>query len=673
MLLLAFSAGARTQREIFSKAFNVINDPSAIFKPGGDWFPYPAYSDRAAWDSLTGRYKAQLIENGEKWLDFQWIVLPASAYLEYESTKSRTMMNKFEMPNRQALAELTLAELAEGKGRFILQIINGVFYASERTSWNYAQHTSHQKSQRTLPVKDEPVITLLGASYAMNVAIAWHFFHEEWDKYDPSISKTVLAALEHNTFKPYMEHDWWWMGFSDEEGGYVNNWNCHCNFFVTLAFLLADQNPERLVKAVERSLRSFDKYMDYAKLDGACEEGPSYWTMAGGKVYDYARMMCDASNGRINVLNDSQVRKMGEFMVSSFIGDGWQLVFGDGPSRVGNAALNRDLFLRFGHDTGSAEFENLGLSLLADPVSKTWLDCDVCTYAEGKEQMRALEVLRADKWLAEDKANALKNAGGDWNKMVSGIQNGFSSIWYGSTEVAILRNPTGWYVGAKGGNNGESHGHHDLGSALVFVDQIPVFIDPGVAQYVKETFGPLRYTLWYMQTEWHNTAMPNGFKQGEGPEYHTASVSCDPGKGVFRCDFAPAYPAEAGVRKWERTYSLGKDALKISDSFNLSERKASDDVHFITPGDVFLPGESVDGYKVNAGEIIIRTFSFDGNRSIKMRFNFPKTLTPTVEDRKVTDKKLDAAWTRGLRKITFLSSPRSSVSGTYTFSLSRFN
>ena len=36
------------------------------------WVPYPAYTDRAAWDSLMGPNKQRLIAAGEKLLDYKW-------------------------------------------------------------------------------------------------------------------------------------------------------------------------------------------------------------------------------------------------------------------------------------------------------------------------------------------------------------------------------------------------------------------------------------------------------------------------------------------------------------------------------------------------------------------------------------------------------------------------
>jgi len=34
-------------------------------------------------------------------------------------------------------------------------------------------------------------------------------------------------------------------------------------------------------------MHSVDQFINYYHDDGACEEGPSYWGHAGGKMFDY--------------------------------------------------------------------------------------------------------------------------------------------------------------------------------------------------------------------------------------------------------------------------------------------------------------------------------------------------------------------------------------------------
>lgn len=68
-----------------------------------------------------------------------------------------------------------MAELAEGKGRFVDQLINGVFNACEMTSWALAAHIIVQPSHRALPAYDYPVIDLTSGDLGGLLAWTYHF------------------------------------------------------------------------------------------------------------------------------------------------------------------------------------------------------------------------------------------------------------------------------------------------------------------------------------------------------------------------------------------------------------------------------------------------------------------------------------------------------------------
>ena len=77
-----------------------------ILPKDASWFPYPAYSERNAWDELLGSHAAHLITQGEKYLDFTWQSVNATAYLAYERTGNRQVMEKPMSANRVALNAL---------------------------------------------------------------------------------------------------------------------------------------------------------------------------------------------------------------------------------------------------------------------------------------------------------------------------------------------------------------------------------------------------------------------------------------------------------------------------------------------------------------------------------------------------------------------------------------
>jgi hypothetical protein len=97
---------------------------SEALKNPADWVAYPAYTDRGAWDKLSGVYRDAQIREGEKYLDYEWKVIKLTDYTEYQKSGSRTIMENPFGSNTNALAALVLAELSEGKGPVIQNVLS---------------------------------------------------------------------------------------------------------------------------------------------------------------------------------------------------------------------------------------------------------------------------------------------------------------------------------------------------------------------------------------------------------------------------------------------------------------------------------------------------------------------------------------------------------------------
>ncbi len=335
ILLISFSSFsyAYEERDLLQKAADIKRLKETLIL-NQDWVPYPAYTDRAGWDKLTGSYKSELVEKGEKALAFQWIVVKATDYIEFEKSGSRQIMESPFGANNAALKDLVLAELAEGKGRFTDQIINGVWFFCEMSTWALSAHLP----ARSLPDVNNPVIDLTVGDVGSFLSWTYFFMKDSFDKVNPVISSRLRQNLQERVLDPYMQRsDFWWQAFELKPGGMVNNWNPWCNFNVLSAFLLLENDRERLAAAVHRTMESVDKFINYNHEDGACEEGPSYWGHAAGKLYDYLEMLRYGTGGRVSVFDKPIVRNMGEYIAKSYIGDGWVVNFADASAKGGGS------------------------------------------------------------------------------------------------------------------------------------------------------------------------------------------------------------------------------------------------------------------------------------------------------------------------------------------------
>jgi hypothetical protein len=613
ILLLAFllQSHAYEQRNLLEKAATESQVKEYLVLNQA-WAKYPAYSDRAGWNQLLGENKELLIKAGERYLGYNWIVVKATDYIEYEKSGSRNIMQDPNNKNTKAFGVLLMAELAEGKGRFMGDIINGVLFFSEMTSWAESAHlAAYQKTRRAFPDYREDILELHQGGKAQMLSWTYYFLHKEFDKWDPAISIRLRHELQKREIDPYLRRsDFWWQATNATSKTLVNNWNPWCNSNALMCFMLLVNDRDSLATAVYKSMVSVDKYLNYVKTDGACEEGPSYWEHAAGKLYDYLSELSLVTGGKLSIFHQPMVKAMGEYITRSYIGDGWVVNFADASARSTN---NLSLIYRYGKAVGSQEMIKMAADLnKVTPVQlpTNWLD-----FYEGIETVRTMKEL-----------NALK-----------GGYKAPSFTWYPETQFCYMRNGASFFA-TKGGHNGESHNHNDVGSFILCFNDTPIMIDAGVGTYTRLTFSSQRYSIWTMQSNYHNLPIINGIAQKDGSSYKARDVKVDAKKYAFSLDIAGAYPQEAAVDRWIRSYQLKKDRLLISDQFALSRAKTPSQINFLTWGkvDVSTPGLVCIQVK---DKVVHLTYD-------------ARAFTASAETVTLTDKTLSKVWGKEIYRIS---------------------
>lgn len=626
----AITVNAYEKRDLLTKQMTKEQVRSFLLEKK-EWIKYPDYSNRKAWDALTGSVKENLVKDGESYLGYTWKVVTATNYLEYERSGSRVAMENPFGANNTALSNLVFAELAEGKGRFIDQIINGVWHSCEMTSWALSAHLPVQKTKRSLPDYREQIIDLTSGDMGSFLSWTWYFLHDEIDKVNPIISQRLYQTIRERILVPYMERsDFWWQAFNYKPGVMVNNWNPWCNFNVLTCFLLLEENPDKRAEAVYRTMQSVDQFINYVKEDGACEEGPSYWGHAAGKLYDYLQLLSNASGGRINIFGEPMIRNMGEYIARSYVGNGWVVNFADASAKGGGEA---GVIYRYGKAVNSTEMQSFASYLVKANSSNAEINTN-------RDFFRSIENIRTYHELFQTKPS---------------LPNAIYS-WYPQTQFCYMRNKAGFFFAAKAGFNNESHNHNDVGTFSLYADTLPVFIDAGVGTYTKQTFSNERYNIWTMQSNYHNLPMINGMPQQFGEQFKASDVVFDVKRNQFLLNMAGAYTKDVAVKKWIRKYTLTESQLEIDDVFELSETKSPNQLNFMTwaKPDLATPG--------------VIQLNKEG-RSVKMMFN-ANQFTATVETIPQTDQRLSRVWGNELYRVVLLAK-KMQAKGHYRFVITK--
>ncbi|OOG16867.1 hypothetical protein BWD42_18810 [Sphingobacterium sp. CZ-UAM] len=589
------------------------------------WIPYPDYSDRKAWDQLIAPFREEVIAKGDKALNYQWQVVKATDYLEYERSGNRNMMEKPMNENCSALTNLLLAELAEGKGRYIDQILNGTWHMTEMSTWSLSAHLpAFQSSKRSLPQERTHVIDLMAGDVGSLLSWIHYFFRDTFNTINPEISVRLKQHIQQRIIQPYLDrNDMWWQGFELKGNQLVNNWNPWCNFNVLTCLLLVEDNPDVQLSGIYKTMTSVDRFTDYIKKDGACEEGPSYWGHAAGKLYDYLKILALATQNKISIFDKPLIRDMGEYIAQSYIGgDRWVVNFADASAKGGGDPL---LIYRYGQDVHSTEMMQFA-RYMKDLGGKG------AGFKPSRDIFRAFEDLRCFPQLQHTQP-ALP-------------QNAFK--WYPETQFLYLKK-AGFFLAAKGGFNNESHNHNDVGSFILYQDQQPLFIDAGVGTYTKKTFSDDRYSIWTMQGAYHNLPLINGTDQAFGKEYKAENVVFLPEQNKFQLDIGKAYPKTANIEHWIRSYSLTIEGLTIADEFKIKNPTQSNIVHFLVSREP----------QINKGLIVM------GDDLAALHFN-PAQFTASYEAIPQDDPRLGQVWGKQLYRIS-LKAKRIKSTGKYSF------
>ena len=266
-----FVANAYEKRDLLQKTGEKTNLKTCLIQ-NQKWVTYPKYSDRKGWEQLTSGVKDEILIKGEKALNYEWRVVKATDYLEFERSGSRSIMEIPFNSNISALSDLVLAELTEGKGRFMDQIVNGVWSSCEMTSWVLSAHMAREQKEKTaLPSSKENIIDLTSGDFGAFLSWTYYFLKDEMDKVQPLVSERLRKNLQERILDPYVNRsNFWWMAFNATPTTMVNNWNPWCNFDVLTSFLLLENDPEKLAAAVKRTMVSVDQFINYYHSDGAC-------------------------------------------------------------------------------------------------------------------------------------------------------------------------------------------------------------------------------------------------------------------------------------------------------------------------------------------------------------------------------------------------------------------
>ena len=580
-----------------------IKELKKIVLPKEEFHPFPKYEEREAWNAIPAYYRNKYLDEAKvrEVLDYVPEILEASRFMKlYRTGVSDGKFNAEFSKRREMLLWAMLAECMEGEGRFIDKIIDLIWCICEESSWIIDRHNNHMHNhmlsgvnKNALPdVLDYNFIDLYIGATGGFLAVVYYIMRDRLDEESPLVCKRIELELQKRVFIPFMNHDdMTWMGFY---GHKINNWNPWILSNIIVMDLLVAKDPDFRVECLARCMEKLDIYTDTCKLDGGCDEGPSYWYHAGVTLHDCLELFSECTAGKLSFFEEPFVKNMGEYIVKAQLGDTYQANFADNEAIAHHDPL---ILYRFAKNIGSECMEKFALSRFdADKVRRPSWDC--CMYRDLKSFFCYQEMCNQPKAEIEPISDVLPE----------------TQLIYAHTADDKVQ------FAAKGGFNNESHNHNDLGHFILARNGKPVIVDLGNLPYEDKTFSPQRYEIWILTAAWHNCMRINGFEQHDGDEFTAKLLHyalCDD-KAEFVVDVTGAYEAEAGVESYIRRFDFCRKSGELT---------VSDDVKLFAPGTVTRHFVSVQKPTICGG-----TATYDAEDAVlEMRFDAGSAEASIVE------------------------------------------
>ncbi len=541
-------------------------------------------------------YYDALLQKAEEAASEDFPPLLASTYMLFAQTGDRGIYEAAYFKRRRSAFHLLLGEMLERKGRFLPKLIDLVWMMLEESTWVIP---AHNRSGEPLPIGyDEKMdfIDLFSAETGAVLAMITTFLREELDRVTPILNQRIRYELNRRILLPYLEHEeFWWMGY---RGHKCNNWTPWiCSNVLTVAALCEEKTENRRT-IVEKTLVFLDRFTSFYHEDGGCDEGPGYWNEAGAAYFDCTELIFDLTSGKISLFELPMVRKMGEYIANVNICDDYFLNYADGGPK--NRYPHQQI-ARFGRRAKSETLENFALTHQNEEKSLNF------TYNSYRFLKNLCEKREA-------------------------VPSAFFSpktVWFPGIAVSLARENAdphrGFCFSMKGGHNAESHNHNDLGTCILFSDGEPILIDAGVGTYCANTFNENRYTIWTMQSAYHNLPTIGGVMQKNGKEFSAKVLAHAEETGAMTLDLSGAYPEEAKIRHIR--YGELKDGIVTVEDRIQTERPSEVEFHWMT----------ADTPMVSNGTIV-----FAGNCVM----NYSPSLDVRIERITLDDPVLRRNWNR---------------------------
>ena len=419
-------------------------------------------------------------------------------------------------------------------------LINTVWAYCNEYTWAPLGHYNSYYG-RTPADYDPGLIDIFAASVAFGLAEIKNLFQ---DRFPQLLKDRIHAEIKRRTIEPYLSRKFFW-----ENHG--NNWTAVCSGGVGGAMMY--EFPEIYLKERERLDASMQNYLDSFADDGVCVEGTGYWAFGFGFFVNYAALQKELTKGEFDWFKNEKVKTIATFMQKMY--------------------LDRDVIVSFS-DCSMYQHMPLGLVHMLKSIYPNDIECLPYIYGHMEDNTHFNFLLRSYIYYNPD-------------YMSDSI---LSNVEYNMENSAIFVKRTPYYgFAAKGGNNGESHNHIDVGNFIISRNNKQIICDLGAGPYEKGYHDKLRYTFFHPSAYSHNLPIFDGIGE-DGIRRENVYIDHDKSSSTIKMDIKNGYGIDF-LSRLPRKFTFLENEIILEDSYELT-RDAEIKERFITLSKPVIKGDT---------------------------------------------------------------------------------
>ena len=393
-------------------------------------------------------------------------------------------------------------------------------YLNEYT-WAPLGHYTEYYYQRTPKDFDYGLIDIFAGSVSFALAEIKNLFKNRFPKL---LTDRISYEIKRRTIEPYMERTFFWEKHD-------NNWTAVCTGAV--GGVLIYEAPELYYKYQKRLHDAMECYLASYKDDGMCVEGVGYWAFGFGFFSSFALLEKELTNGEVDWFRRPKVKEIAKFLQKTF--------------------LQKDVVVTYG-DCSVTQNYQAGLPQLLRHV-----------YGEEIEKLpRSLGVIAKDNTHLNFLLRAVLYH--DENNFSDSIR---TDVTYTAKDSSyIVKRTKGFGFSAKGGNNGESHNHIDVGTFIIARNNKQIICDIGAGPYEDGYHGDKRYTYFHPSAQSHNLPIFDGITE-DGCRRADVNIEYDEKTKTASMNIKNGYGVDF-LERADRKFIFDDYKISLSDKFELT-------------------------------------------------------------------------------------------------------